>query len=99
MIGHQVILRVPIIPKFNDSELQIRQLTELCLNLEPCIKQVELLPYHNLGMHKYDLLAKTYELKGLMIPNKEHLLSLAKTLEKNIKEAGISCRTVFGTAS
>jgi pyruvate formate lyase activating enzyme len=95
--GHKVILRVPVIPEFNNSELQIRQLAELCLNLDPGIKQVELLPYHDLGIHKYDLLAKTYELKGLKIPNKEHILSLAKTLEKNIKKGGISCCAVFGT--
>ena len=97
--GSQVILRMPIIPDFNDSEAQIDRLAELCLDLGQGIKQVELLPYHNLGTHKYDLLGKTYELHGLKIPDKEHLLGLAGTLEKNIKQANISCRAVFGTVT
>lgn len=95
----QIILRVPIIPGFNDSEAHIHRLANVCLELGQGIQHVELLPYHNLGAHKYTLLGKTYELNELSLPDEKHLLNLSEIMEKNMKQAGISCRAIFGTAS
>lgn len=94
-----VILRVPIIPGFNDSEDQIGQLAELCLNLGHGIKQVELLPYHKLGVHKYAMLGEDYKLQDLALPSKQHMRSLAENLNGQIKQAGISCQEIFGIIS
>jgi len=95
--GSHVILRVPVIPGYNDSQARIGQLAELCLSVGQGIKQVELLPYHNLGAQKYELLGKAYELYGLKTPSKEHLRRLAELLDENMKHAGISCHAIFGT--
>jgi pyruvate formate lyase activating enzyme len=97
--GSQVIVRVPVIPGVNDSEDQIEQLATLCMACgEDGLKQVELLPYHNLGMHKYDVLGQEYTLQGLTTPEKSHMLSLCRRLETRMEPMGISCQALFGTA-
>jgi pyruvate formate lyase activating enzyme len=44
-------LRVPVIPGINDLEEDWRQAAEFAAAL-PCIRQVNLLPYHKLGLFK-----------------------------------------------
>jgi len=50
--GREIIIRVPVIPTFNDSEDNIRATAEFVRGLEK-IKKVELLTYHNMGQAKY----------------------------------------------
>ncbi|SMC82307.1 glycerol dehydratase, cobalamin-independent, small subunit [Desulfocicer vacuolatum DSM 3385] len=93
----QIILRIPVIPGFNDSETHIGRLAQFCRTLARGIEHVELLPYHNLGAHKYNLLEKQYELNRLAPPDNQHMLKLAAIMEKEIKQAGLFCRVVSGT--
>ena len=38
-----------------------------------CVEKVEILPYHSLGVHKWDLLNDTYELEAVKPPTTEEL--------------------------
>lgn len=60
--GKDVLVRTPVIPGFNDSlddaRGMVRRLHELGAS------RVQLLPFHNFGENKYDLLDKPYTLHG-----------------------------------
>lgn len=62
-MGKDVLVRTPVIPGFNDSLDDARRMARLLLSLGT--QRVQLLPFHNYGENKYDLLDKPYELHGV----------------------------------
>jgi pyruvate formate lyase activating enzyme len=60
-----VIIRMPVIPQFNYETEVIMQIFELAQRLG--IREVHLLPYHTLGIHKYEQLGILYQMprKGI----------------------------------
>ena len=56
--GIPYLLRIPVIPGFNDRVEDARKFAELLQQLK--ISAVELLPFHQLGQHKYELLGVDY---------------------------------------
>jgi len=54
--GGKMQVRVPVIPSFNDSEENLRATAEFCLRLGDALTVIQLLPYHNLGVMKYQRL-------------------------------------------
>jgi len=84
--GHaQVIIRVPTIPRLNDSEENIK--TTASFVAESGGKMMELLPYHRLGMSKYRQFGREYELKDVEPPSKERMQKLRKIVQSlGIKE-------------
>jgi pyruvate formate lyase activating enzyme len=74
----KIILRVPVIPEFNyDHNTLCKIFQKAC---EFGIKTVNLLPYHILGVAKYEQLGREYKLK--------HLTSIAKDELKEYKTIG-----------
>lgn len=59
----EIIVRVPVVPGFNDSREDIRQLGEFISSLSS-VREIELLPYHEWGKSKYEMLEKEYRLTG-----------------------------------
>ncbi len=59
--GTEMIIRVAIIPGFNDSEDEIGRIAEFVLSLLS-VEEVNLLPYHELGKTKYGMLNRRYGL-------------------------------------
>jgi len=55
-----VIIRIPIIPGYNDSKENITDTARFVRKLKK-FKRIELLPYHSLGVNKYKWTGKTYE--------------------------------------
>lgn len=49
-----IIIRIPVIPGFNDDSAEMKKIADFLLGLR--IKDVELLPYHEMGEHKYTAL-------------------------------------------
>jgi pyruvate formate lyase activating enzyme len=76
-----IIIRVPLIPGCNDQEVNIRRTAEFVSTLGNSIMRVEILPYHRLGMHKYEQLGREYKLKNLLPPSKEAINNAAKIFE------------------
>jgi pyruvate formate lyase activating enzyme len=56
--GHNIILRIPVIPGINDDEDNILRIAALAREL-PGIQRVDLLPYHKIGSDKYARIDKT----------------------------------------
>ena len=77
----QLIIRVPVVPTFNDTESEILEIARFAASL-PNVNELHLLPYHRLGQDKYKGLGRTYELPELLPPADEkmqRLLAKAKT--------------------
>jgi pyruvate formate lyase activating enzyme len=51
--GCKIQIRIPVIPNFNDSEKNIRETAAFCRSLGDAVTVIQLLPYHNLGVMKY----------------------------------------------
>jgi pyruvate formate lyase activating enzyme len=76
-----IVLRVPVIPGFNDSEENFVEMGNF-LNHIGGVDSVELLPYHNFGEPKYAALGREYPLEGLETPEDEALRFLASILKE-----------------
>ena len=70
----KITLRVPVIPNYNYDEETIRKIIDIGAELK--VSQIHLLPYHTLGVSKYDQLGKEYDLKGFKMLSKEDLKKL-----------------------
>ncbi len=51
--GGKFQIRIPVIPLFNDDEENIQRTAKFCCGLGEAVTLVQLLPYHNLGVAKY----------------------------------------------
>jgi pyruvate formate lyase activating enzyme len=76
-----IVIRVPIIPGFTDTESNLLQLTEFIVNLNN-IQGVNLLPYNKMGVEKYKRLKKIYKLSDLDAPSEERMNELKIYFEK-----------------
>ena len=54
-----LVIRVPVIPTFNDTEEEIRDIAKFAASL-PNVSKIHLLPYHRLGADKYKGLGREY---------------------------------------
>lgn len=78
--GHNIILRVPIIPELNDDDENIHQLGTFAASL-PQLSRVDLLPYHHIGTEKYHRLNQAYELPEIRPPSNERLARIVQMLQ------------------
>ena len=72
----KVILRIPLIPGFNDSRENISETAFFAKGLGANVLRLELLPYHKFGMHKYEELDRIYEIESIEPPSDEHMRRL-----------------------
>jgi len=78
--GKTLVVRVPVIPGYNDSPGNFKAMAGFLGGLKG-VESVELLPYHNLGAPKYMALGREYSLEGLRIPEPGELSELGRILE------------------
>ena len=86
----KLIIRVPVIPTFNDTVDEILNIARFAESL-PNVNELHLLPYHRLGLDKYKGLGRTYELEHLVPPTEEKmqtLLSAAQTTKLKCQIGG-----------
>ena len=69
--GRPVTVRIPVMPGINDADDDIRQFASYLAELP--VKQVELLPYNNIGAGKYKRLGLAYRLPDAPRPTAEDL--------------------------
>lgn len=69
--GKEIVLRIPVIPQFNDSLDDAKAFSELFNQLD--IDQVQLLPFHQFGENKYKLLGREYEMAEVKAYHPEDL--------------------------
>jgi pyruvate formate lyase activating enzyme len=71
--GGKFQIRVPVIPKLNDSIENLTKVAEFCRELGAAVVDLQLLPYHKLGAAKYERLGKTYPLTNVEPPTDESM--------------------------
>lgn len=76
--GKHIIVRVPVIPKFNDGIESLSAIADFAA--DSGIGEVHLLPYHELGKNKYAKLGRPYLMEGIRPPSREELTCLAEKL-------------------
>lgn len=82
-----ITIRVPVIPGFNDTEEEICAIAEFAKSLRG-VHKLHLLPYHRLGMDKYDALGRKYELSDLQLIEENKMYRLLSAAEKS----GLDCK-------
>ena len=88
-----MIIRIPVIPGYNDSRKNIADTVNFVKGLRK-VDKIELLPYHSLGDHKYKLLGRRYELDGLSFPTENNMEQLKEMITNygcrvEIKSSGL----------
>ena len=78
--GHNVVIRVPIIPGINDDDDTVRQIGAFAGAL-PHVTGVDLLPYHHIAIDKYLRLNKPYRLFETRQPSAERMSAIAQQLQ------------------
>lgn len=79
--GHNIFIRMPIITGVNDDLKNIDEAINFISKLN--IIQVNLLPYHKMGMDKYKRLNMKYKLSGDEKPSDEKMSEILKRFKKN----------------
>jgi pyruvate formate lyase activating enzyme len=78
--GHDIFLRVPIIPGINDDAENIRQIGAFAAAL-PHLNRVDILPYHRAAAEKYHRLNKIYGLPETRPPSNERMAEITQILK------------------
>jgi len=78
--GQKTWIRYVVVPGYNDDETSAQRLGEFLKGMDN-IEKFEILPYHQLGEHKWETLGFDYELKGVSAPSKESLDQLKAVFE------------------
>ncbi|MEG1957753.1 MAG: glycyl-radical enzyme activating protein [Lachnospiraceae bacterium] len=81
-------IRVPVIPTFNDTVAEIKEIGRFADSL-PGVQKIYLLPYHRLGQDKYEGLGRTYFMEGILPPTNEHMEVLKQVIEQH---TNLSCQ-------
>jgi pyruvate formate lyase activating enzyme len=80
----EIIIRVPIVPGYNDSERNIKSTANLLSQLKS-IKRIDLLPYHEYGKVKYKQLGKEYRCRA-----KPPTIEQMKSIKEFFEEYGLN---------
>ncbi len=83
----KLIIRVPVIPTFNDTEEEIAAIAQFASGLQG-VREIHLLPYHRFGKDKYDGLGREYGMGDLPSPTDAHMQSLKAVAERY----GLTCQ-------
>ena len=74
-MGKQLIARIPLVPTVNMDSTSVNDYIELMLEMN--IKEVNLLPFHQLGEGKYDMVGLPYPFKGVKVAKDEAVQAVA----------------------
>lgn len=87
--ARELIIRVPVIPTFNDTKEEIRSIAEFARSIGA--RKLHLLPYHRIGSDKYAGLGRTYTMAHISVPDRQHMQELLQT----VNDAGL-CGSIGG---
>lgn len=84
----ELSIRIPVIPGFNDTMQEIRDIAAYTKALGN-VRRLHLLPYHRLGQDKYEGLGRPYLMGDVEPPTNEKMNELLRVAEKY---SGIECQ-------
>lgn len=82
-----LIVRIPVIPGYNDSDENIASIAQFVHQLQGS-PEIELLPYHKLGVTSYSTLFRDYSLSVVESPDADHMNALGEL----VKSYGVQVR-------
>ncbi len=85
--ANKLIVRVPVIPTFNDTEAEIAAIAKFASSLKN-VDEINLLPYHNFGKDKYEGLGREYLMGDIPSPTDAHMEKLKAVAES----FGLKCK-------
>jgi pyruvate formate lyase activating enzyme len=75
--GRDIMVRIPVIPGFNDDDNHLRDLRDFLLkNRSENLKKINLLPFHKTGSSKYKRFNIPYRMEGIRQPSRERMNEL-----------------------
>jgi pyruvate formate lyase activating enzyme len=80
-IGKPVIIRVPLIPGYTDSDQNLKATAQFLSGLR-CVERVDLLPFHEYGKVKYAQLGREYRLGNVPSISQERLEEIKTFFER-----------------
>ena len=80
--GASVLVRIPLIPQITDTETNLRGIARF-LTEYTGFREVELLPYNNMGEHKYERLNMRNRIGHFTMQGEEELARIWKTMRIN----------------
>ena len=78
----ELIIRVPVIPGFNDTAEEISDIASFAASLTG-VTEIHLLPYHRMGRDKYEGLGRPYPMGDLPSPTAEKMAELKRVAESH----------------
>jgi pyruvate formate lyase activating enzyme len=79
--NREVMLRIPVIPGFNDDAAYQEKLVSFINSMKAkSLKKIHLLPYHKIGSSKYKKFKMQYNMEGIEPPDKSTMLSMKELL-------------------
>ena len=78
-----VWVRYPVIPLFNDTDEEIKELCRFVLAEVPSVEKLSLLPYHKFAETKYSAIGREYPYKGIPLQTEERIEYLKKLAESH----------------
>lgn len=75
-----MVIRIPVTPSINDNKENIRTTAKFVHDYLPGVLGIEILPYHKLGLAKYDALGLNYKLHHIKSPDDAHMQILRELI-------------------
>ena len=89
-MGLPLVIRVPVVPEHNNSEVNLRATAQfIATHLGNQVKQVQLLPYRELGLDKYEALGMAYPMTDFTPPEQSVWEADIHHLVEVVQEYGV----------
>jgi pyruvate formate lyase activating enzyme len=80
--GHNIIVRVPVIPGINDDEENLTRVAQFTQEL-PHLERIDLLPYHAAANGKYERIDRPNRLPEQQSPAEDHMQAMVGLFEQH----------------
>src|SRR5690606_23464545 len=87
--GKPMWLRYVLVPEWSDQGEHLHELGQHFEKYQN-IERVEILPYHQLGVHKWEALGMDYKLKNVNPPDAQNLNKTAAIFRQYFKEVRVN---------
>ena len=74
-------IRIPLIPGINDADDTLLATLSIAESIKK-LKEIEILPYHRLGVGTYARLGRSYELQDVATPSREYIIERTEFVRK-----------------
>jgi len=88
-MGIPMWIRYVLIPGMTDGDFDVAWLAQFCKD-HRCVQQIDVLPYHTLGVHKWEAMGLRYPLEGQRSPTRAEVRGFMDRLHAEMGGLGVS---------